>query len=230
MHIQNRTPEITCGRVVSTWAGGVGLLLFAISSIALGQAGSKDSQKFLGYSEDSRETITAAREQLEKSLSHYNLLVSGEAKKPKSDYKGFSKALARTEKLADKTRDLVKKMQSQSKKVFKRWQKELDGYQSENLRQLGAKRLDEAQQRYEQMIERMRAAGEAYDPLIASLRDQDLFMGRDLSAESLGNLTPMAEEVNRMAELLYVRIAQVLEEEVADEARVIEDNMTPPES
>ena len=229
MRTPNRTPNTSGRRAASTLAGLAGLALLANCGAALGQAGSKDSQKFIGYSEESRETIADARGQLEKSLEYYNALVTGEAKNPKSDYKGFSKALERTEKLADKTRKLVDKMQSQAKRVFKRWQKEIDEYQNETLRELGAKRLEVTKQRYEQMIERMRAAGEAYDPLITSLRDQDLFMGRDLSTDALANLAPMADEVNRMAGVLYVRIAEVLEEQVNDEALAAEEDVAPTE-
>ena len=96
------------------------------------------------------------------------------------------------------------------------------------MQQLGAERLKVPKLRYEQMIGRMGEAGEAYDPLISSLRDQVLFMGRDLSAEALGTLTPMADEVNRMAEDLYARIAVVLEEQVQDEALVTAESAATP--
>lgn len=214
-----RTSNSSKRQTASTLAG---LVVFAFCSAALGQAGSKESQKFVGYSEDSRETIAEARKELETALTHYNALLSGDERKPKSVYKKFNKALGRTEKLAGKTRDLVKKMESQAKRVFRNWQKELDGYENESLRQLGAKRFEVMRNRYEVMIDRMRAAGEAYDPLIASLHDQDLFMSRDLSPEALANLAPMGADVNRLADLLYVRIATVLEEELNDEVVVTE--------
>jgi hypothetical protein len=211
-----------------TIPGLAGLVLLAICSTALGQAGSKESQKFLGTSEDSRELLSDARDELQSALSYYNSLVRNEADNPQSAYKGFAKALDKTEKLAAKTRKQIESMQSQAEKVFKSWQKELDGYQSDSMRALGAERLEVTKQRYEQMITRMAAAGEAYDPLITALRDQDLFMGRDLSAEALGTLAPMAVEVNQMADALYARIAVVLEEQMQDEAHLTAEGAAAP--
>jgi len=206
--------------------GLAGIVFFACCGTALGQAGSKESQKFIGYSEDARETIADARSRMQKTFSHYNALVLGEAKKPQSTYKDLTKALDRTEKLVAKARSQVEKMQAQAEKVFSEWQLEIDGYQSENLRQLGTERLEVTRQRYEQMIERMRAAGEVYDSVFAPLHDQVLFMGRDLSPEALGSLTEIADELNRTAEKLYARVSEVLEEEQQDEVLLADDAAT----
>ncbi len=218
MHNSSRNPKTRNGWASHALLGLVGIALLVYCNIALGQAGSKESQKFLSYSEDARKSLAKARSQLQTTLSRYNTLIVGEAKKPQSVYKDLTKALDKTEKLAARTRGRVEKMQEQADKVFTKWQRELEAYQSDQMRQLGAERLEVTQQRYEQMIARMRAAAEAYDPLVAALHDQVLFMGRDLSAEALGALTEMAEVLNRMAEDLYARIAEVLEEEVQDEA------------
>jgi hypothetical protein len=204
--------------------GFASLVLLALCSTAFAQAGSKESQKFLSYSEDARESITDGREQLQTALAHYNSLVQAEAPDPQSAYKGFAKALDRTEKYAAKTRERVEKMKSQAEKVFKSWQKELDEYQNDSLRKLSEDRLTVTRQRYDQMILRMAAAGNAYEPLILALRDQDLFMSRDLSAEALGPLAPMAAEVNRLTDELYTRIAVVLEEQRQDEAQLTAEN------
>jgi hypothetical protein len=193
----------------------IGLLVWC--STALGQAGSKESQKFLEYSEDASESVADMRSRLEKTIAYYNDLVLGTAKKPESTYKDLNKSLGKTEKLADKVRGQVDKMQGQSAKVFSAWEEELEGYQSEDMRRLAAERLEVTKQRYDQMIERMTAAAAAYDPLITSLRDQALFMGRDLSPEAMGTLAKSAEELNQLAEELYARIAELLDKQVADE-------------
>ena len=118
---------------------------------------------------------------------------------------------------------------AQADKVFKAWQQEIEGYQSEKMRQLGAERLNATKQRYEQMIERIRATGEAYDPLFSSLHDQVLFMGRDLSAEALESLTEVADELNQSAEDLYARVSEVLEEEQQDEVLLADEVAAAPE-
>ena len=211
----------------------IGLLatvLLAVSGVASGQAGSKESQKFLGYSEDARETLEDTKDQLAATMDYYNTLVMGEAEKPQSSYKSMTKSLDKTEKLAKKTGDRGEKMQAQAEKVFSQWQQELEGYQNEKMRELGAERLTVTKERYEQMIERMTAAGDVYNPLISSLKDQALFMGRDLSAEALSALTEVAAELNGMADELYARIAELLEDESQDEAQLAEGDQAMPDS
>ncbi len=217
-------------RPTPTLVGLLVTVLLAVSGVASGQAGSKESQKFLGYSEDARATLEDTKDQLAATLDYYNSLVLGEARKPQSAYKRMAKSLDKTEKLAEKTGDRVKKMQAQAEKVFSQWQQELEGYQNDKLRELGAERLAVTKERYEQMIERMRAAGEVYNPLISSLRDQALFMGRDLSMEALSGLTEVAAELNGMADELYARIADVLEKESQDEAELAQGDQATPDS
>ncbi len=217
-------------RPTPTLFGLLVTVLLAYCGVASGQAGSKESQKFLGYSEDARETLADTKDQLAATLAYYNSLVLGDAEKPQSAYKGMTKALDKTEKLAEKTRDRVEKMQAQADKVFSQWQQELEGYEDERMRELGAERLTVTKDSYAQMIERMRAAGDAYNPLISSLNDQILFMGRDLSVAALSALTEVAAELNGMADELYARIAEVLEDESQDEAQLAEGDQAAPDS
>jgi len=123
-----------------------------------------------------------------------------------------------SEKLASKTGDSVDKMKKQAEKVFSAWEKELETYSNEQLKEVGAQRLDASRQRYNSMIERMQSAGDAYDPFISSLKEQVTLLGRDMSPETLGALQSVAQELNGMAEELFVRIDAVLAEEQQDEA------------
>ena len=166
----------------------MGTALLLCNSNAVAQAGSKESQKFLDYSQDARDTLVDAKSELTSTVALYNSLIAGEAKKPESTYKKLIKALEKSEKVAEKTRDRVEKMQTQADKVFNAWTQELESYENEQLKELGIQRLDASKQRYGVMIERMESTSEAYRPLVSSLHDQIKFMGFDLSPEAMSAL------------------------------------------
>ncbi len=215
-----QVPEVRSNPVAMVLTTAV-LVMFCAA--AFGQAGSKESQKFLNYSEDARESLTKVRERIQETLSYYNSLVRGEAKKPQSAYKGLTKSFKKTESSAEKTRERVEKMQAQAEKVFAAWEADLENYSSDSMRQLAAERLAASKKQYGQMIQRMREAGDAYNEFVVSLNDQVMFMGRDLTAEGLARLTDVAAELNNMAEQLDAQIATVLEKEAQDEKAVLND-------
>lgn len=202
----------------------IGMVLLLCNSSAMAQAGSKESQKFLDYSEDARDTLIDAKSELASTVALYNTLVAGEAEKPESTYKKLVKSLGKSEKVAGKTRDRVEKMQGQADKVFSAWMQELESYENEQLKELGMQRLDASKQRYDTMIERMQSASEAYRPLASSLHDQIKLMGFDLSPEAMNALQGPAEELNAMAVELYARIDAVLNQEQQDEATIADQD------
>jgi hypothetical protein len=198
----------------------IGTVLLLCFSNAMAQAGSKESKKFLDYSQDARDSLTDARSELESTVALYNMLIAGEAEKPESTYKKLVKALEKSEKVAEKTGDRVEKMQKQADKVFNAWAEGLESFENESLKELGKQRMDASKQRYDGMIERMTLAGEAYHPLVSSLNDQVKFMGFDLSPAAMSELQGPAQELNGMAEELFARIDAVLDEEQNDEVAI----------
>lgn len=205
----------------------IGTVLLLCNSNAVAQAGSKESQKFLDYSQDAREALVDAKSELASTVALYNSLIAGEAEKPESTYKKLIKALEKSEKVAGKTRDRVDKMQNQADKVFSAWTQELESYENEQLKEVGIQRLDAAKQRYGVMIERMESAGEAYSPLVSSLHDQIKLMGFDLSPDAMSALQGPAQELNAMAEELFARVDAVLNQEQQDEAAIAEQSDAP---
>lgn len=205
----------------------IGTVLLLCNSNAVAQAGSKESQKFLDYSQDAREALVDAKSQLASTVALYNSLIAGETEKPESTYKKLIKALEKSEKVAGKTRDRVDKMQNQADKVFSAWTQELESYENEQLKEVGIQRLDAAKQRYGVMIERMESAGEAYSPLVSSLHDQIKLMGFDLSPDAMSALQGPAQELNAMAEELFARVDAVLNQEQQDEAAIAEQSDAP---
>jgi uncharacterized protein YjbJ (UPF0337 family) len=200
----------------------MGIVLLLCFSNAMGQAGSKDSQKFLEYSDAAKKSFAVLKKELDSTVALYNTLLAGEAKKPESTYKKLTQAIGSSEKAAAKSNSSVEKMQKQAEKVFSEWEKELASYQSEQLKELSVQQLDASKQRHEAMTEKMKLAIEACNPLMTSLNEQATFMARDLGPEAMTALQGPAEELNGMAQEVIAQIDAVMAAEGQDEA-VLDD-------
>jgi hypothetical protein len=222
-----QTPPVFRARPKLALIAVMGTALLLCYGDAVAQAGSKESQKFLDYSQDARNALVDAKSELASTVALYNSLIAGETEKPESTYKKLIKALDKSEKVAGKTRDRVEKMQGQADIVFTAWSQELESYENEQLKELGTQRLDASKQQYDAMIERMASAGDAYTPLVSSLHDQVKLMGFDLSPEAMSTLQGPAQELNAMAEELFARIDAVVNQEQQDEAAIAEESEAP---
>ena len=196
------------------------MALLLCSNVVFGQAGSKDAQKFQEVGEETREAIVEARGQFESTVGIYNSIVSAEADNPQKAYKDLTKATEKSEKLWADASKSFDKMRKEGDKLFSSWQKDVDAFGSEQMKQVGMQRLELAQTRNQQMIDGMDAAEEAYQPFIISLKDQGMFMARDLSPAAMDALQPLAEELNATAAELLAGIDTILkpEEEGVEEA------------
>ena len=214
-----RNPDPPAGRAVVLAALACILGASAGAGIAQ-QGGSKQAEKFLSKSEETRKAIEQTRGQIQETMELYHSIIGGEAKKPASVYKKLSGAVDQCDKMASGIGKKVEAMNKEGEKFFQAWEKELEGYSSESFRSRVQERLDHARGRFDKMNERMVEAGEIYDPFITSLRDQVLFLGRDLGPDAVALLQGEAEKLSGTADELFAKIDQILHQEEEDEGQV----------
>jgi hypothetical protein len=184
------------------------------SNIAFGQAGSKDAQKFQSSVEDTREDIEKARAEIDNTMGAYNGIVNAEVDDPEKAYKSLTKEISKSEKAWTTAGKSYDKMRKAGDKLFAGWQKEVDAFTNEQMKQISVGRLEDATAKNQQMMDKMTAAQAAYEPFMSSLKDQALFMGRDLSPAAIEALQPLAEELNTLAATLLASIDALLNTEV----------------
>jgi len=187
--------------------------------VAFGQAGSKEAQKFQSEGADAREDIQKASVQFANTMDAYNAILNAEVDNPEKAYKSMTKEIDKSEKLWKTAGKSFDNMQKAGNKLFSSWQKEVDTFTNEQMKQISMGQLEKGIAKNQQMLEWMTAAKEAYEPFIGSLHEQALFMGRDLSSAAIEALQPMAVELNAAAATLLASIDALLNQEVGvDEA------------
>lgn len=200
----------------SRWFAGVTLavvfLLLTGATPAVAQSGGgKDTQKLQKAVEDSRETLQAAVNQIKGTMTVYNSLMGGDAKKPDKTYKDLSKGADECDKAAEKARKSVDSMHKDLGKFYQTWEKEIEAYQSDSMKEHGKQSLEKVKTTFNNYDAALKEAADLYHPFIATLHDHVTFMGRDLSPDSLAGLKDDAAKLNQDAESLYAKVSAAIE-------------------
>ncbi len=186
------------------------LLVFGTGPSLAQSGGDKETKKLQKKVEDSREALRHAVGQVKETMTLYNALFAEGGKDPESVYKNLSKSIDKSDKAAGSARKSVESLRKDLASFYKSWEKELESYTSESMKERGRKSLDKVKATFDRFDTALQGASELYQPFIASLRDHAMFLGRDLSPEALAELKDEAGTLNESAEALYVKVDEAI--------------------
>lgn len=81
--------------------------------------------------------------------------------------------------------------------LFKEWESELKQYSSASLRRDSAAKLGSTRERYRQLLAAMRRAEGTMEPVLATLRDNMLYLKHNLNAAAIGALRGEVDSLQR---------------------------------
>ncbi len=123
---------------------------------------------------------------------------------PAQAYATYLEAIERVDEQTTRLRDTYEPMQKASGPVFAQWQKDLDQFHSDSLRNRSEERLAATKGRFEAIVAAAGPALQQADELLKSFRDHALFLGHDFNAASLAAIeqdlvavTDLAGQVDR---------------------------------
>ncbi len=177
----------------------IGFLLCSV--IAFAEI-ARDTKKYEGYREDTRESLTDARSQLAATMALYNSLLKAEAEDAESVYRDLGRAIKKNEKIWKGYVKDAGRLSKQAGKMFDNWNEEIAEFSDAQIRELGQQRLDVARTVFDFLADKMNTLNEVYQPFMVSISEQVIFMSRDLSPEAMAVLQPVAQELNASADKL----------------------------
>ena len=104
---------------------------------------------------------------------------------PAEAFATFAIATEESEKQANELRSHVAPMRSSAERVFAKWTKSLDDFNSPRIRERSAARLDATRERFTEVHETAVESQAAFDVVNAGLRDLVLFLGHDFNTASV---------------------------------------------
>lgn len=145
--------------------------------------------------EDTRDAQNQAKEQFASALEQFLAVTKVDAGELQQKYDSLNRAFTRSEQRAREVRDRIAAVEDVAEALFREWRQELKQYSSATLRRESERELDRTRDRYEELMRVMRRAADRMEPVLATFRDQVLFLKHNLNARALASLTTTNREL-----------------------------------
>jgi Skp family chaperone for outer membrane proteins len=145
--------------------------------------------------EKAQEAQTEAKEQFASALEHFLAVTKVNGGDLQRKYTDMSAEFKRSEARAKEVHDRIDAVEDVAEALFSEWKQELKQYSSASLRSESQRQLDTTRRNYDNVLRLMRRAADRMDPVLATFRDQVLFLKHNLNARALASLDSTNREL-----------------------------------
>lgn len=162
--------------------------------------------------EEARNDQEQAKEQFRSALDAFSEVVGYEGGDLREAYDRLSDELETAEGRAEDVRERIDSVERVATDLFEEWEKELEEYESADLRRRSEDQLEETRERYDDLIDAMHRAESKMDPVLEALRDQVLFLKHNLNARAVASLEGEVDVLESDVEALITDMETAIEE------------------
>lgn len=174
--------------------------------------------------EETRKSQEKAKEQFADALQHFLAVTKVDGGELQTKYDELSKELERSEARAKDVRDRIAAVDDVAEALFKEWSRELGQYTNQSLRADSERQLDATRRRYDTLMSLMKRAADRMDPVLATFRDQVLYLKHNLNARAISALG----DTNRSLEADITRLIADMEASIRDAENFIREMKAAP--
>jgi hypothetical protein len=138
--------------------------------------------------EKARESQGEAKEQFASALEKFLAVTKTDGGDLQKKYDALNTEFKRSEARAKEVHERIDAVESVAEALFSEWTQELKQYSNPSLRGESQRQLDVTRRNYENVLRLMRRAADRMDPVLATFRDQVLFLKHNLNARALASL------------------------------------------
>jgi hypothetical protein len=168
--------------------------------------GVKQEEQLIKKANALLKSIQDTKEQVQKTMDAYNVVVAPETKDRKSAYSKLNKELDDTK---DKRAEIPKRIDEanvEATTLFKDWAASTASISDPALKATSQKRLTDAKARQAEIQADGRNADALYNKFMKSLQDRVTFLGHDLNDTAVASLKPQNATLNTQATELYAAV------------------------
>lgn len=147
--------------------------------------------------QDAKKSQEAAKEEFVDALTQFKAVTGYRGGDLEAKYDEIKSSYDDCASRASDVRDRIKAIEDVANALFKEWKQELDQYSSPNLRQISERQLAQTRSAYEKLMRVMRTAESRMDPVLATFKDQVLFLKHNLNAQAVASLGGVSAELQR---------------------------------
>ena len=164
---------------------------------------------------------TEGQEQFKSALEQFKSVINFDGGDLEVTYDQLNDEYEASVDAADKIHDRIDSVKNIADALFDEWQEELEQYSNASLRRDSERQLKNTRRRYSKVLGAMRRAEKAIDPVLASLKDNTLYLKHNLNARAIASLKNELGTVDNDVNALLSAMQQAINESNAfiDELR-----------
>lgn len=176
--------------------------------------------------EKAQESQTEAKEQFASALEKFLAVTKTDGGDLQRKYESMNAEFKRSETRAKDVHARIDAVEDVAEALFREWEQELKQYSSASLRSQSQRQLDATRRSYDNVLKLMRRAAERMDPVLATFRDQVLFLKHNLNARAIASL----DSTNRELEADITRLIADMEASIRESEAFIQSLQSTPQS
>ena len=177
---------------------------------AMEQFGIHKREILIDRIEDAQTAQEEGQEQFKDALEQFQAVVNFDGGDLEVIYNRLSSEYEDSVDAADTIRERIGSVESVAEALFSEWETELSEYSSATLKRDSQRQLEQTRRRFNQLMSSMRNAERTIDPVLASLKDNVLYLKHNLNARAIaslkGELSTVNEDVNTLIEAMQTAI------------------------
>ena len=164
---------------------------------------------------------TEGQEQFKSALEQFKSVINFDGGDLEVTYDLLNDEYEASVDAADEIHDRIDSVENVADALFDEWQEELEQYSNASLRRDSERQLKDTRRRYSKVLGAMRRAEKAIDPVLASLKDNTLYLKHNLNARAIASLKNELGTVDNDVNALLTAMQQAINESNAfiDELR-----------
>ncbi|MBC8271426.1 MAG: DUF2959 domain-containing protein [Gammaproteobacteria bacterium] len=164
---------------------------------------------------------TEGQEQFKSALEQFKSVINFDGGDLEVTYDLLNDEYEASVDAADEIHDRINSVENVADALFDEWQEELEQYSNASLRRDSERQLKDTRRRYSKVLGAMRRAENAIDPVLASLKDNTLYLKHNLNARAIASLKNELGTVDNDVNALLTAMQQAINESNAfiDELR-----------
>lgn len=147
--------------------------------------------------EEAQQSQQDAQQQFKSALEQFSTLIKFDGGDLQRVYEATDSEYQACSKAAEDVSARINSIEAVADALFDEWQDELEQYSNAKLKQDSAKKLTDTKRQYNSLLKTMRRAEQSMQPVLASLKDNTLYLKHNLNAKAIGALKGEFSAVQR---------------------------------
>jgi len=162
--------------------------------------------------EEAQQSQEEAQQQFKSALEQFSSLIKFDGGDLQRVYEATDSEYQACSVAAEEVSKRINSIETVADALFDEWQDELDQYSNAKLKQDSAGKLASTKKQYHSLLKTMRRAEQSMQPVLASLKDNTLYLKHNLNAKAIGALqgefNSVQRDINRLIAEMNSAIAQ----------------------